>query len=95
MQDNYSRSAVRGTVRGLHFQIPPFAQAKLVRVARGRILDVVVDISRGYDLTPEQKARGLREIAVMKSRWGDKFERDPFYSPHFTPRRGDFSIRII
>jgi dTDP-4-dehydrorhamnose 3,5-epimerase len=44
VQDNQSCSSARGTVRGLHFQIPPFAQAKLVRVLRGRILDVVVDL---------------------------------------------------
>jgi dTDP-4-dehydrorhamnose 3,5-epimerase len=46
IQDNQSRSRQRGTVRGLHFQIAPFAQAKLVRVLRGSILDVAVDIRR-------------------------------------------------
>ena len=46
VQDNESRS-IRGVVRGLHFQLPPFAQSKLVRVARGKILDVAVDIRRG------------------------------------------------
>ena len=46
VQDNQSCSGARGTVRGLHFQISPFAQAKLVRVLRGRILDVVVDLRR-------------------------------------------------
>ena len=43
VQDNQSRSD-RGVVRGLHFQRPPHAQAKLVRVATGRVLDVVVDL---------------------------------------------------
>lgn len=46
VQDNESRSA-RGVVRGLHFQLPPHAQSKLVRVVRGRIIDVAVDIRRG------------------------------------------------
>jgi len=43
VQDNHSLSVEKGTVRGLHFQAPPFAQAKLVRVIRGAILDVAVD----------------------------------------------------
>lgn len=47
VQDNHSLSAARGTLRGLHFQTPPLAQDKLVRVTRGRILDVVVDIRNG------------------------------------------------
>ncbi|MGO4117784.1 dTDP-4-dehydrorhamnose 3,5-epimerase [Rhizobium ruizarguesonis] len=47
IQDNESLSAQTGTVRGLHFQIPPFAQGKLVRCLAGRIMDVVVDIREG------------------------------------------------
>lgn len=46
VQDNVSRS-VRGTLRGLHYQIPPRAQAKLVSVIRGEVFDVAVDLRRG------------------------------------------------
>jgi len=47
VQDNQSLSVEKGVVRGLHYQLPPTAQAKLVRVTRGAILDVAVDIRRG------------------------------------------------
>jgi len=47
VQDNHSLSVPRGVVRGLHFQVPPHDQAKLVRVVRGAILDVAVDIRHG------------------------------------------------
>ena len=46
VQDNHAYSADKGVVRGLHFQLPPAAQGKLVRVPRGAILDVAVDIRR-------------------------------------------------
>ena len=46
VQDNQSRSA-KGVLRGLHFQLPPADQAKLVRVLRGEVFDVVVDIRKG------------------------------------------------
>lgn len=46
VQDNESRSR-RGVVRGLHFQLPPFAQSKLVRVSEGAVRDIAVDIRRG------------------------------------------------
>lgn len=46
VQDNQSYSQ-KGVIRGLHFQRPPFAQAKLVRVIKGKVLDVAVDIRKG------------------------------------------------
>ena len=47
VQDNHSFSASKGVLRGLHFQTPPYAQDKLVRVTRGRVFDVAVDIRVG------------------------------------------------
>ena len=47
VQDNHSLSDNAGTIRGLHFQAPPCAQAKIVRCVRGAIFDIVVDIRRG------------------------------------------------
>jgi dTDP-4-dehydrorhamnose 3,5-epimerase len=47
VQDNESLSSPKGTLRGLHFQVPPRAQAKLVRVLAGAIFDVAVDIRQG------------------------------------------------
>ena len=47
VQDNQSLSTSLGTIRGLHFQAPPEPQAKLVRVLKGAIFDVAVDIRRG------------------------------------------------
>lgn len=46
VQDNHVYSMMKGVVRGLHFQLPPASQGKLIRVTRGSILDVAVDIRR-------------------------------------------------
>jgi dTDP-4-dehydrorhamnose 3,5-epimerase len=63
MQDNESSSNHAGTVRGLHFQNPPFAQAKLVRVLRGKIIDVVVDIRRSSPSFGKHLAIELSEVS--------------------------------
>lgn len=70
-QDNQSWSAAAGTVRGLHFQYPPAEQAKLVRVVRGRALDVVVDARRGspafgQHLSSELSAENGAQIFVPR-----------------------------
>ena len=69
VQDNHSLSAEKGVVRGLHYQIAPMAQDKLVRVIRGGILDVAVDIRRGSPtfgkhITAEITAENWKQILV-------------------------------
>jgi dTDP-4-dehydrorhamnose 3,5-epimerase len=69
IQDNHSWSRDVGTVRGLHFQTPPYAQAKLVRVTRGRLVDIVVDIRRvsptyGQHVAIEISAEAWNQIYV-------------------------------
>lgn len=69
VQDNQSWSAPVGTIRGLHFQSPPKAQAKLVRVIRGRIVDVAVDLRRtsptyGKWVAVELSAQNRKQVLV-------------------------------
>jgi dTDP-4-dehydrorhamnose 3,5-epimerase len=71
VQDNHSLSIEKGIVRGLHFQAPPRAQDKLVRVTRGAILDVAVDIRRGSP-TYGQHAAVLLSAANWEQLWVPK-----------------------
>lgn len=71
VQDNHSLSRAAGVLRGLHYQLPPFAQDKLVRVVRGAILDVAVDIRKssptfGAWLALEVSAEKWNQILVPK-----------------------------
>ncbi len=64
VQDNQSFSSQKGILRGIHFQNAPMAQAKLVRVTRGAVLDVAVDLRKG--LRPRlQNADGRRGILLQ------------------------------
>src|SRR6202165_2903275 len=69
VQDNQSSSDRSGTVRGLHFPRPPFAQTKLVRVLRGRVFDVAVDLRRsspsfGRHVAIELSSEGNEQLLV-------------------------------
>ena len=71
VQDNHSHSQAVGVLRGLHFQRPPSAQGKLVRVIRGRILDVAVDIRQGsatfgQHVAVELSAENWRQLWVPR-----------------------------
>jgi dTDP-4-dehydrorhamnose 3,5-epimerase len=95
VQDNESMSN-RGVVRGLHYQLPPYAQSKLVRAVTGRILDVAVDIRKGspsfgshvcIELSGENKRqlfipKGFAHgFAVLSEKSVIQYKVDNWYSP--------------
>ena len=96
VQDNQSYSAQKGTFRGLHYQTAPFAQTKLVRCTRGRLLDVAVDIREGsetfakwiaVELTAENKKqllipRGFAHgFLTLTDDVEIQYKADNFYAP--------------
>lgn len=71
VQDNHSLSQKKGTLRGIHFQSPPFAQDKLIRCVSGSILDIAVDLRRGSPTFGESvgveiSAENWRQLFVPK-----------------------------
>jgi dTDP-4-dehydrorhamnose 3,5-epimerase len=68
VQDNHAFSAVQGTLRGLHFQIPPHTQGKLVRVTKGAILGVVVDLRR-----KSETYGAYASVVVSRSLWNQVY----------------------
>jgi dTDP-4-dehydrorhamnose 3,5-epimerase len=97
VQDNESKS-VKGVIRGLHYQLKPFDQAKLIRVVLGRIFDVVVDLRKdsltygkwyGIELDSENKTqlfipRGFAHgFSVLSDTTVIQYKCDNIYNPHF------------
>ena len=95
VQDNESRSSY-GVMRGLHFQFPPYSQAKLVRCVRGAVLDVAVDIRKGSPTYGRHVAAELTEdnhlqfyipkgfahgFAVLSESAVFQYKCDEFYHP--------------
>jgi dTDP-4-dehydrorhamnose 3,5-epimerase len=85
-QDNHSLSSIAGTLRGLHFQTSPHAQAKLVRCTRGAILDVAVDI--------RQKSPTYRQwvSAELSAENGDQLFIPPGYAHGFLTLKPDTEV---
>lgn len=95
VQDNHSRSA-RGVLRGLHYQLPPHAQGKLVRVSAGRVFDVAVDVRQhsptlgqwvGFELSAENHCQmwippGFAHGFMVLSEFADfQYKTTDFYAP--------------
>ncbi|MDE5994715.1 MAG: dTDP-4-dehydrorhamnose 3,5-epimerase [Oscillospiraceae bacterium] len=71
VQDNHSYSAVKGVLRGIHFQNGEYAQAKLVRVCRGAVMDVAVDLRKGSPtykkwVSAELSAENKRQLFIPR-----------------------------
>ena len=97
VQDNESKSKY-GVLRGLHYQLPPYTQAKLVRVVKGRVLDVAVDIRKGsptfrkyvaVELSEENKLQVFlpkgfgHGFAVLSEEAIFQYKCDEYYAPDY------------
>lgn len=97
VQDNESKS-VKGVLRGLHFQKPPYAQAKLVRCIQGKVLDVIVDVRKnsptyGEHITVELSEENKKQVfvprgcahgyAVLSEEAVFAYKVDNYYAPEF------------
>jgi len=96
VQDNHSLSVKKGVLRGLHFQLPPNEQAKLVRVTRGKVYDVIVDLRKdsptfgkgeGFELSSDNFEmlfipRGFAHAYVtLEDNTEFMYKVDSFYAP--------------
>lgn len=96
VQDNHSMSVQKGVIRGLHFQLPPDTQAKLVRVTKGSVYDVIVDIRKdsetygqwqGFELTDKNFLmlfipRGFAHgFVTLEDNTEFTYKCDNFYAP--------------
>lgn len=96
VQDNHSLSTKKGVLRGLHFQKPPYAQTKLVRVTRGKVYDVIVDLRKdsetfgiwqGFELSAENfqmllVPRGFaHSFLTLEDNTEFQYKCDEFYHP--------------
>ena len=96
VQDNHSMSVTKGVLRGLHYQKPPLAQAKLVRVTKGAVYDVIVDLRKdsatfgkweGFELSQENAymlfvSRGFAHgFCTLVDYTEFQYKCDNFYSP--------------
>lgn len=98
IQDNHSKSTVKGTLRGLHFQNNPKAQSKLIRCTKGKILDVVVDIRKGSPtnckwISIELSDENMKQVLIPKGfahgfvtlteNVEVQYKVDEYYNPEF------------
>ena len=101
VQENHSKTVHKGTVRGLHFQFPPFAETKLIRCLRGAILNVFIDLRKNSDTFGQWDAVELTEennkliylpkgfangFCILNDNSEILYKTDTFYNPDYEGR---------